>query len=287
MVELALCIAVIAVAMVAIIGVLPSGLGVQRQNREDTIIDQDATLLMEALRNGATGFDDITNYLDYVAVTREQPFISLTAPLSSAATTSIFQGPFFNSPNYPVLVRADQILGLLALPRVDYIANPPKYFAQTNRNTVVAQFRAFSGSLNGKILPQAAGAVPEVTQLDQSFRYLLKVEITPAVALPTNHVDNLTLYRDRVLANTLYDLRLTFQWPVFGTDVPARVGGNQKVYRTQVFGRLAGITNYVATKSNDELTLVTDVKPNLRLRRFLPGLATPPSPLSSYQPKSP
>jgi len=33
MIEIALCIAVVAIAMVAIIGVLPAGLNVQKQNR--------------------------------------------------------------------------------------------------------------------------------------------------------------------------------------------------------------------------------------------------------------
>jgi len=38
MVEIALCIAVVAFALVAILGVMPTGLQVQKDNREDTII---------------------------------------------------------------------------------------------------------------------------------------------------------------------------------------------------------------------------------------------------------
>ena len=50
MVEIALCIAIVAIAMVAIMGVMPTGLNVQKQNREDTIIDQEAQILLDAIR---------------------------------------------------------------------------------------------------------------------------------------------------------------------------------------------------------------------------------------------
>ena len=52
MIEIALCIAVVAIAMVAIIGVLPAGLNVQKQNREESLLTQDAELLLNALRGG-------------------------------------------------------------------------------------------------------------------------------------------------------------------------------------------------------------------------------------------
>ena len=55
MVEIALCLGVIAFALVAIIGVLPTGVRVQRDNREDTIINQEGLLLLEAIRSGSQG----------------------------------------------------------------------------------------------------------------------------------------------------------------------------------------------------------------------------------------
>jgi len=67
MIEIALCLAIIGFALVAIIGVLPTGMGVQKDNREETIIDQDATVWMDAIRNGAQGYNDLTNYI--VAIT--------------------------------------------------------------------------------------------------------------------------------------------------------------------------------------------------------------------------
>jgi len=63
MVEIAICLAIIGFALVAIIGVLPIGMNTQRDNREETIINQDATVFIEAIRNGARGLDDLTNYV--------------------------------------------------------------------------------------------------------------------------------------------------------------------------------------------------------------------------------
>jgi type II secretory pathway pseudopilin PulG len=52
MAEIAIALGVIAVALIAIIGILPSGLQVQRDNREETIINQDARVLLQAIRTG-------------------------------------------------------------------------------------------------------------------------------------------------------------------------------------------------------------------------------------------
>src|ERR1041384_2498358 len=68
MLEIAISLAVIAFAVVAIIGVLPTGLNVQRENREDTLINQDGPYFLEAIRSGAQGFDNLTNFVDSVVV---------------------------------------------------------------------------------------------------------------------------------------------------------------------------------------------------------------------------
>jgi type II secretory pathway pseudopilin PulG len=276
MVELALCIAVVAIAMVAIIGVLPAGLGVQKQNREETIIDQDATLLMEAIRSGATGFDDLTNYVDFVIVTN-QPFNS------GSFSTYAYKGPLFKWPNSSVptvLEFPQQVLGLLSLPQTDYSPQGKNPVGRTNQNWVVAQFRAFSGALNEKVLPQQRGDLMADAKLDQAFRYRLNVEIVPIFSHPTNQMDAANLFQQRVLANTLYDVRLTFQWPVFGNSIPAEVGGNVKSYRTQVSGRLSRV-QIPLLGTNDVFAPNTDIY----LRRFVPDVTTPPAALSAYQPK--
>jgi len=67
MIEIAICLAIVGFALVAIIGVLPIGMNTQRDNREETIINQDAIMLINAIRTGARGMDDLTNYVSGVA----------------------------------------------------------------------------------------------------------------------------------------------------------------------------------------------------------------------------
>ena len=55
MIEIALCLAIIGFALVSILLVLPSGMNTQRETREETIINQDASMLLEAIRNGSRG----------------------------------------------------------------------------------------------------------------------------------------------------------------------------------------------------------------------------------------
>ena len=50
MVEIALSLAIIAFALVAIIGVLPAVVKVQKEIREETIISQDGLYILEAIR---------------------------------------------------------------------------------------------------------------------------------------------------------------------------------------------------------------------------------------------
>src|ERR1051325_860703 len=68
MVEIALSIAVVAFALVAILGVLPTGMTVQKDNREDNIINQEGRYWMEALRSGSV-IEDLTNYVESITIT--------------------------------------------------------------------------------------------------------------------------------------------------------------------------------------------------------------------------
>src|SRR5580658_3021970 len=75
MIEIALAIGVIGFALVAIIAILPAGLNVQQDNREDTLISQDVPYFLDAIRNGAAvsngtvyyytskSLDFLTNYV--------------------------------------------------------------------------------------------------------------------------------------------------------------------------------------------------------------------------------
>src|SRR5438034_7734759 len=63
MIEIAISIAVIGFALVAIIGVLPTAMRVQQDNRADTLVDQDANYFMEAIRHGSQGLEDLASYV--------------------------------------------------------------------------------------------------------------------------------------------------------------------------------------------------------------------------------
>src|SRR4051794_32529323 len=66
MIEIAFSLAIVAFALVAIMGVLPTGMTVQKDNREDTVINQDGMFWLESLRSGSHGIDDLTNYVETI-----------------------------------------------------------------------------------------------------------------------------------------------------------------------------------------------------------------------------
>jgi type II secretory pathway pseudopilin PulG len=153
MVEIAISLAVIGIALVAIIGVLPIGMNTQRDNREETIINQDATVLMEAIRGGARGLDDLTNYV--YAITNYWTYY----PVSGAANSG-FNGYTYASasstpvqstlPYFPIspINNGTNIIGLLSTP--EYIAADGTPLPNTigfnyYSNHVVAYVRSISG----------------------------------------------------------------------------------------------------------------------------------------------
>ncbi len=263
MVELALCIAIVAFAMVAILGVLPLGLNVQKQNREDTIIDQEGPMWVDLIRRGGIGWDDVTNYVDFILVERTP------VNRNGSTITNGFRGPFYSSeyvlpPPNTYLATTAQVVGLLSLPRFEV----DQGIIYSNRVTAVC--RSVSGALNSQIHPdRTLSFAPAERQLDDSFRYQIQVELTPVAQLPTTGVDptnmvaqaglslggylnalrldtNLmevleaplerTPARDLFTA-TVYDLKLVFRWPVFRVGGEITLGPNRRVLRTQLVGR--------------------------------------------------
>src|SRR6185369_10801101 len=110
MVEVAISLGVIAIALVAILGVLPTGVRVQRDNREDTILNQEGVFWVEAIRSGSQGLDYLTNYVDMISVHG-----------SDSASPTVFPSPGFPLPNNAILGRpltnGLQIVGLLTYPK--------------------------------------------------------------------------------------------------------------------------------------------------------------------------
>ena len=89
MVEIAICLAVIGFALVAIIGILPLGLQVQKDNREDTIINQDGNFFMETIRSGARGIDELVDSVTNLVLVRLDGTEELVPPAQYATSSNI------------------------------------------------------------------------------------------------------------------------------------------------------------------------------------------------------
>ncbi len=250
MIEIAISLAIIAFAMVAIIGVLPTGMSAQRENREETIINQDASILMESIRSGARGVDDLTNYV--VAITNA----STEFDVNNVAVRSSLAWYTFNnssaSPKY-LLTNGFRIIGLLSTPKII----PIPLTAQTSpgghySNYVVAIIRSLSGPANDKY-PQDS---PDVH--DFSFAYRLISDVLPFSEFDTNwawagdpsingntaEILSRSNYWQEVknLQTNLWDVRLTFRWPMKPNGQP---GNGRQVYRTMISGRLLQTNDFV------------------------------------------
>jgi type II secretory pathway pseudopilin PulG len=226
-IEIAICLGIIGFALVAIIAVLPRGLDVQKRNREETIIDQDADMWMSAIRNGSRGYDDLTNYV--IAITNiwtqydarynvVKSGTDFYTP-SGSGVTSIVPPPTFP------LTNGARIIGLLSMPKrmPEFVEVPPATGFQSNY--VIAYVRAFSGTVVNKA-PQTNSII-----LSDAFIYRMIVENFPYAPVDTNAFclncpaangltpaqmsDRTNLSRTVwMLQTNSHDFRLRFRWPV-------------------------------------------------------------------------
>jgi len=147
-IEIALCLGIIGFALVAIIAALPRGLDVQKRNREETIIGHEADIWMSALRSGARGYDDLTNYVlcitnfwtEYDINQRViKSDVDYYTPTSSAVTSILGR----QANDFP-LTNGAHIIGLLSMPTMPEFFPPQTQPYQSNY--VVAYVRAMSGA---------------------------------------------------------------------------------------------------------------------------------------------
>lgn len=243
MIEIALCLAIIGFALVAIIGVLPIGLRTQTNNREETIINQDAVTWMDTIRNGARGSDDLTNYVTAITNYWTIYRVDFDSSTSTYTTNIVNPGGGPDIDGYTPtsshvtsvagilddalsLTNAARIVGLISTPT--YFPPPPApgFGGDFQSNYIVAYVRAFSGAAVEKA-PQA-----NQTILDSAFTYRLVVENIPYVPLNPASIDlspagtasltNAQQLIDRtnrahtvqILQTNSHDLRLLFRWPL-------------------------------------------------------------------------
>jgi hypothetical protein len=214
MIEIALSLGIIAFALVAIIGVMPSGLKVQRENREDTIINQDAAYLMEAIRSGSKGLDDLTNYVESITVTR-----------GNIAT--YYTNNLLRPGGLVPLTNGQHIVSLLSTPKYERLPNN-----LLRPNTVTARVRAISGNAMDK----------GRAMTDFAFRYQLTSEVFPVVTstnLPPGVLPSTADFLKSLnMAQNLYDVRLVLRWPLFQRGSTWDVGRYRRTVRALVSGEL-------------------------------------------------
>jgi type II secretory pathway pseudopilin PulG len=171
MIEIAISLGIIAFALVAIIGILPQGMKVSRVNREETIINQETSVLLNAICNGDQGLDDLTNYV--TAITNTQ---SEYLPSGKLEGTTVYGYTDSSSSPFPI-DSGFRIVGLLSTPKYwpiySYKSGQPPQLMAFYSNHVVATIRAMSGSASDKA-PQNNLAVQQM-----AFTYRLTCEVVP------------------------------------------------------------------------------------------------------------
>lgn len=222
LIEITIALAVVGFALVAIVGVLPIGLNVQRDNRAETIVHHDGTFWMEALRGGSQGLDELVNYVE---------FIVLQGPSGSVVVRNKFIDP-----TEPTFSTGRQIIGLLGTFR-----------GVTNSYALV---RSITGVASEK---PGANTSPTSPGLDFAFKYRLQVQMLPGDALAAEDFNSAVGIADAAEPLlSLYDLRLRFSWPVVKSDGATGridIGRRQKNLRSMASRYLLSDTNLVSTVS--------------------------------------
>jgi hypothetical protein len=180
MIEIAIAIAVIGFALVAIIGVLPRGLEVQRDNRSETIINQDGTFWIEAIRGGARGMDDLLDYVDDITV------------------SNILSGQVRTFDRTSGIRTGADVIGLLTRQAV------------TTNDVVTASVHALSGA--------AAEKDPSANDRDLTFRYLMRVQIHQSTNTTLSFLEATSLVGTNEPLATLYDLNIELAYPLVRND---------------------------------------------------------------------
>jgi hypothetical protein len=204
MVEIALSLAVVAFALVAIMGVLPTGLTVQKENREDTLINQEGRYWLEAIRSGARGLHDLTNYVESIEITSSSG--------SAIRLTNLVQNP----------ISPTEVISYLSTPKYDNMLQP------TITNRVIARVKAITG------LAVEKGPLTN----EFSFRYQLQAELTADKPIPPELIESgsFTNLTARGVAQGLSDVRLVLRWPLTQRGNTWIVGNNKKTFRAKVAG---------------------------------------------------
>ena len=239
MIEIAICLAIIGFALVAIIGVLPLGMHTQRDTREETVINQDATVLLEVVRGAARGADNLTN--NVYAIANNWGYYNASGVMTASGSNGFTYTGSTIPNNWPLnqspllLTNGVHIVGLMSVPEfMDGNGRPiVNLFNGGYSNHVTAYVRSISGL--------AAEKPPQNNQIMQEDTFTYHVYCVNAPLATDTNVFNLPLAQRLYatqLAASQHELRLTFLWPQLPNgSLPANP--NRQTFRATVAGQLA------------------------------------------------
>ncbi|MGH7939712.1 MAG: type IV pilus modification PilV family protein [Limisphaerales bacterium] len=261
MMEIAICLAVIGIALVAIIGVLPIGLNVQQSNRQQTIIGQDATVFMEAVRNGSLGLNDLTNYV-YAISNYWAEFDTLNnggKVLDSGSNWYTYQAAvvdpdYLKEVNIPLgsyereLTNGANIVGLMSTPEFTFDnGNLAAGVIYPNNVIYSNHVVVYCRSVSGPAIEKPPQDNPILQQ--DSFSYRLFCVNAPDAVNTNDYLNNNLpgIQSDDQMVNALHDLRLTFLWPQLPNG---HLGSGRETFRTEIAGELAHQPLLILNKFN-------------------------------------
>lgn len=201
MVEIAIALGIIGFALVAIIGILPAGLQVQKETRERSIMDKEAEYWINAIKRSGDYTNDFLlanayqdDVVDFVERINGTPIADV-----NIRTTARVIGQLIRT-NYIVTYDAGGV------PSVEWT------------DPVTAIVRPFNG-----------GAIERGSVYsDFAFKYQMNVHIAPSFTIRPDHPDY------NALQSKLWELRLEFAWPV----INGQALRTQAVHRATIAGDL-------------------------------------------------
>lgn len=217
--EIAVSLAVIGFAIVAVIGVLPTGLNIQRDTRERTVVMQDAKFFMEAIRQGGRGTNDLVANVERIWVAYYE---GAGVP---PRIEELERGKHFKLDS--------EIIEYLTLPR---------YGKHDDHLYTVALVRSLSGLASEK------GAISgEDNRI--AFNYFIRTEVVPITSVPNQTFTTTEVLDPRELAQrrteldyfrrSLQELNVTVMWPPLPVDYThGWVPKNQVSFRTFYSGSM-------------------------------------------------
>ena len=239
----------------AIIGVLPVGLNVQKENREETIVVHDANYYIDAIRSGARGLDDLTNYVESITniVTVYLADNVQVAPGYPEVRAYTYAKTWINGNAGNAMDRLTNganIVGLLSTPGKQYFY--PNAQTALYEGFISNYVIAYARALSGPAVEKAPQTNPNV--LDLGFRYRLICDVSPyanwdtnwinfnaAGLLPEEVITRSNAWRmARTQQDNLHELRLLFRWPIKSTG---EAGNQRQVFRTLLSGSLTNEPN--------------------------------------------